>query len=96
MGMKETFKVLPKHIKAGEPGQVDSCPIALCMKDAGYADISVDQTSIVGVKYGVRWRAATPDNAQTFIDKFDDDESTRKPAPIVVKVELAPDEIVAD
>lgn len=61
------FEVLQKHIDAGVQGNVDRCPVALTIKEAGHECSVGDEIIIDGKRY------SCPQTVSNFISDFDGD-----------------------
>lgn len=71
--MQKIISVKKKHIKNGIRDEVDSCPVALALKDAGYTEANVlgDAGWVRETYDSNRVDVAFPRSVQRFVNKFD-------------------------
>lgn len=67
--MKQTFHVTEDHIRRGIPKEACSCPISLCLTEAGFDDNAVS----CGYIYldAARPHVQMPIEAEKFVEEFD-------------------------
>lgn len=70
--MRKLIKVNKRHIRDGQPGIADRCPVALAIREATgqYAAIRPDHIDVVKGLLNVK-QVKTPRSVRRFVNKFD-------------------------
>lgn len=69
--MKQTIKVTNAHIKLGQRGRHNFCPVSIALLEAGFDRVSVGDISIMFESDGYPVNLKTPNKVSNFINKFD-------------------------